>query len=71
MQTIRPIWNERENRRFRLRERALPPRPSGSKGLKALWNARQNGCFITPKLDPVIELHTTVREFADHYLIAQ
>ena len=69
MQTVQPIWNEKENHRFHLRESLVPPRPSGSKQLKALWNSRQNACFITPKLDPEIELHTTVREFEDHYLI--
>ena len=71
MQTLKPIWSESENRRFRLRANrftvSIPSQPA--KNLKPLWNARQNACFIAPKPDPVIELHATVREFDDHYLM--
>ena len=71
MQTLKPIWSDTENRRFRLRASrftvTLPARPA--EDLKPLWSAEQNARFITPKADPVIELHTTVREFDDHYLM--
>ena len=71
MQTLKPIWSERENRRFRLRARRAAVRVTDrpAKHFQPLWSIHRNSRFVVPKPDPVIELHATVREFDDHYLM--
>ncbi|GAB6043636.1 hypothetical protein [Endothiovibrio diazotrophicus] len=71
MQSPKPIWPERENRRFRLHRRApaIGVATTPLRRLTPIWSTRQNSRYVAPAVDPQIVLHTTVREYEDHYVM--